>query len=60
MTTCHYILVKIPKGFGPLDVLTKFFSPLTETKVLGNMYFNVVELTSAMLLGSSEVYEAGE
>lgn len=47
MAACHYILVRFANGFELLAVLTDTPTP---RRVLGNIYFNVVELMSAMLL----------
>lgn len=47
MAACHYILVRFTNGFELLAVLTDTPTPRS---ALGNIYFNVVELMSAMLL----------
>lgn len=47
MAACHYILVRFANILELLAVLTDTPTP---RRVLGNAYFNVVELMSAMLL----------
>lgn len=58
MTTCDYILVRFTKRFELLDVF--LLTPSTPRRVLGNIYFNVVELIKCHVTDSSEVYEPGK